>query len=97
MVQVFLAPDPLLGSQTQIPVYYWLVRNYGAKNVLRDDLVRFDEARRIARNVATARARGEDLPPADEELVRFNFVLRSPDDRASQQSMYETIRKFLSL
>ncbi len=97
MKNVFLAPDPLLGSQTQIPLYYWLVKNYGARNGMREGLVRFEEARKNARNVAAARARGEDLPPADEELVRFNIVLRSPDDKASQESMYQTIRKFLAL
>lgn len=97
MMRAFLARDPLLGSQTQIPVYYWLVRNYGVVGGMREGLNRFEEARKHARNVADARARGKDLPPADEELVRFNAILRSPDDKASQASMYETIKKFLGL
>jgi hypothetical protein len=97
MTGAFLAPDSLLGSQTQIPVYYWVVKNYGVINGMREGLVRFEEARKHARNVADARARGEDLPPTDEELVRFNAILRSPDDKASQASMYETIKKFLGV
>ena len=58
MMQVFLAPDPLLASQTQIPIYYWLVKNYGARQGMRTDLVQFEEPRRHARNVAAARAHG---------------------------------------
>lgn len=97
MTTVFRNADPLLSSQAQLTVYYWLVRDFGAISGqnLRHGLVSFEDARRSARNVAAERARGVNLPPADEELLRFNSLVRSPDDKAAQESMFTTLKKFL--
>ena len=99
MSHVFLLRDPLLNSQAQLTIYYWLVRGFGARQDidLRAGIVAFEDARRTARSVATALASGQNLPAPDESLLYYNTVVRSPDDKNTQERMFETLKKFLQL
>jgi hypothetical protein len=93
MVDVFREKDPLLARQAQLPAYYWLVRNASpiTRRAIRGILEQFESERLQARTVMRERARGAGIPAPSDTLIQYNTVVRSPDDKASQEFMYETL------
>jgi Protein of unknown function DUF262 len=99
MSRVFLQRDPLLYTQAELTIFYWLIREFGrVPDIdLRAGIVAFEDARRTARSVATARAAGQDVPAPDQDLLYYNTVVRSPDDKSTQEKMFATMKQYLQL
>ena len=93
MLDVFREKDRLLAGQAQLPAYYWLVRNSdpNMRPTIRPMLEAFEEERLEARTAMRERARGSAMSAPPATLVQYNTVVRSPDDRTSQQFMYDTL------
>jgi len=90
MSTVFVEQDPLTTGQAQLTVYYWLVRTCdpGIRHEIRPFLMFFEEERASARRSANARAKGADIPAPDQSMLRYNTLVRSPDDKAKQEEMF---------
>ena len=87
MVDVFIDADPLLDSQALIPIYYWFVRNHEQyASRIREFLVSFDKSRKESQRLAKLAQ-----PNADIELVNFNVMNRSPDDRLTLVARYNIL------
>lgn len=91
--------DPLLKSTTQLPLYYRLCKEYfepAAPKEIRTFIEQFEKARSNERKNADYRAKGqqviEGLHTIDEKLLRYNALIRSPDDRTSLDEMYSILR-----
>ena len=97
MAEVFKRRDPLLGTQAQITVYYWLAREYLNKpsRQIRGFLEEFESQRRDVRRQQTARAQGHDVHIEDNALVDYNSFIRTPDDKSKQESMYSELDRRL--
>lgn len=86
MEQVFENRDQLLTSQGLIRLYYWMVRTMGGKKELRDFLLAFERERKHNRRIAK-----ESPDHADQQLLSFDILNRSPDDQASYVKRFEIL------
>ena len=95
--QVFQQNDPLLKKSTQLSLYYWLVKNYKETNeiLLRNLLEQFEQDREVARKQSNQRSEGEDVEIDNPDLLDYNRLLRSPDDKKKQETMYGILTKRL--
>jgi len=88
MLSVFAENDPLLSSQGQIVVYYWLVR--GLDDYLiqgyREFLIGF--SRELKENRERLKRKEKNV---DEELVRFQELSRSVNDQGSLEGRVEIL------
>ena len=93
MSEVFDHEDVLLKAQTQLPVYYWLIKNSynNYKKQIRSFLIKFEKERGVVRAQASARAQGKDVEISDPSLLEYNNLVRSPDDRTKQEFMYKQL------
>lgn len=91
MAEVFHTRDPLLRTQGQVPVYYWLVRDVGAAPDLRDFIAEFqllrEENRRLVAEIGN---KGGDI---DVELLQYDQLNRSVNDQHSLDGRYEILRR----
>ncbi len=88
MAKVFADDDVLLGGQGIVPVYYWLVKEYGKrhKDLIRPFLVEFEQGRK--ENDRRARDGGKDV---DRQLLRYSNVKRSHNDEGAMREMYDVL------
>lgn len=86
---LFLDKDPLLNQQAQIPVIYWLSREMEPESFpyLRQFLVRFEADRQANR------ARPTDSPDREAELIDYELMARTSNDRASIKGRYLIMRR----
>jgi uncharacterized protein DUF262 len=90
MTQVFFPQDPLLHTQGQVPVYYWLVRDVGPADDLREFLGLFEREREENRRlVAEVGATGN----IDVELLQYDQLNRSVNDQHSLRGRFEILRR----
>jgi len=99
MTKVFNNKDSLLGTQAQITVYYWLIREYANEHSgqLHKFLEEFESQRRHVRRQQTARAKNEDVQIEDTALIDYNSFIRTPDDKSKQESMFSELDKRLKI
>jgi hypothetical protein len=90
MCEVFRPRDPLLRSEGQTPVYYWLVRSLGYRPDLRDFLERFESARAHNRRLRSELDRQD---AGDQELAHYDQLSRSVNDRLSLAGRFEILRR----
>lgn len=97
MAKVFSKKDPLLKTQAQITVYYWLIRKYTNEDPsqVHKFLIDFESQRSLVRRQQAARARNENVQIRDPALVDYNSFIRTPDDKSKQESMFSQIEKRL--
>jgi hypothetical protein len=89
MATVFESSDPLLTTQGQVPVYYWLVRELGARSNLRSFIEDFEREREANRRlIAEVGTQG----PIDVELLRYDQLNRSVNDVHSLTGRFEILR-----
>jgi Protein of unknown function DUF262 len=83
--------DPLLATQSNIPIYYWAARNKAAAP---DRLRRFIEAftAQLKDNLEVSRDAPEE---ADAELAAFYTMSRTTNDQASLDGRYKIFTKRL--
>lgn len=89
----FIANDPVLGQQAQIPVIYWLARESEPEAVsrLREFLVKF-EGDRLAN-----RQRELGDPDRDMTLIDFELMARTSNDQSSIAGRYRIMRERFDL
>jgi hypothetical protein len=95
MSEIFLPHDKLLGSAGIFPVYYWFVRSrsMGEFPLIREFLVRFEEERRVNREMVSADPDGPDI---DQELLNYDQQNRSTDDLKSHNGRFNILtRRFI--
>jgi len=90
MAEVFYSRDPLLSTQGQVPVYYWLVRDLGAPADLRDFISSFEVQRETNRKLVAEFGTQGDI---DVELLRYDQLNRSVNDPHSLRGRYEILRR----
>lgn len=90
MDEVFIIKDPLLASQGQIPLYYWLIRDYALNNkeYIREFFVKFEQSRK--RNKILFKDKSALV---DSELLSFDVMNRSVDDKQSLIGRYKILSK----
>jgi hypothetical protein len=88
MIAVFVRKDPLLSSQGLVPVYYWLVREFGALDSLREFLIRFERSRKANSELA-----GTKPEAADQELLAFDLLNRNTNDQKSLRGRFEILQR----
>ncbi len=90
MRKVFIRRDPLLSSQGQLPVYYWLVRAYFEPHgkSIREFLVDFERRRAAIRQAPRAES-SEDT----QDLLRYTDLSRSVNDQASMSGRFQILEK----
>lgn len=104
MASVFSDKDELLRGQAQMPIYYWLIRKRVGPptqiiaTVTNYDLVRaflsdFENKRQEVRSLMTRRSRGEDILISAPELINYNTLMRTPDDKRNQEGMYRILNQ----
>jgi hypothetical protein len=95
MKKVFDKRDKLLSGQSQLTVYYQLVKEYGEQygSEIRNFLAEFEQNRAIVRSQSNARARGENIKISDPILLEYSNFVRSPDSRSTQTYMYNVLKK----
>lgn len=87
----FIDKDPLLASQGNIPVYYWLAREFPKKvNELRDFIAEYTE--RVKEALAQQR---QDPKLADPELISYYTMSRTTNDQASLEGRFKLLAKNL--
>ena len=89
-------------GQAQIPIYYWFIRTFEnipkEAELIRAFLDEFEHDRRIVRSEMTRRSRGEDIQITDQDLMSYNTLMRTPDDKRNQEGMYRILQvRFLEL
>ena len=84
MSEIFLPADRLLTSAGVFPVYYWFVRAKPEADfpLIREFLVRFEEARRKNRDLMAA---DPDSDKVDQQLVEYDQFNRSTNDQRSHE------------
>jgi hypothetical protein len=90
MVRVFGPRDRLLATQGQVPVYYWLVREFGAVDGLRTFISEFEYSREENRRIIGERG---TTGPIDRELLQYDQFNRSVNDQHSLLGRYEILRR----
>jgi len=89
--------DPLLSSTTQMPLYYMLCKEFARRLsplTIRSFIEFFEKIRLSERKMANSRAAGQIPLPGltqanlDQDLIRYNSLIRSPDDKKSLEEMY---------
>jgi hypothetical protein len=90
MARVFYSRDPLLSTQGQVPVYYWLVRDLGARENLRVFISEFEAERESNRRLV---AELGTTGPIDVELLQYDQFNRSVNDQHSLLGRYEILRR----
>lgn len=89
LTEEFLPRDPLLASQGNIPVYYWVAREHPRKvNELHDFLEDFTAAVKQAFN-----EQRDDPASADPELVHYYTMGRTTNDQASLEGRYKILMR----
>jgi len=86
--EIFIDRDPLLSSQGPVPLYYWFIRNLERfyKNKIREFLLNFEQSRK--ENKRKFREEKENI---DEELLSYDVMNRSVDDKQSLMGRYKII------
>jgi hypothetical protein len=92
MSEIFLPRDPLLKSAGMFPVFYWLIRQSESRTDqhIREFLNTFEKTRKENRgktSEASARL------AADNELMTFDRLNRSPDDEQSHIQRHRVLEK----
>lgn len=92
MAQIFRKRDPLLKTQGQLTVYYWMVRNTPGNHhpLLRQFLYDFNEFRLQHRG----KNKNPFLPsiqPISKDLAHFDILSRSINDSGSQRARYHIL------
>jgi hypothetical protein len=106
MSDVFIAPDPLLGSVGMIVIYYQLFRDAfkggWLDEIKRAKLVEFEalreENRTRVREVQELSIQGKKSPSArliDGALVAFERFVQSPNDVTALTKRYQILRRFV--
>lgn len=92
----FIDQDPLLGSQGQIPVYYWLLRNFPqAKGRFREFILGFERSRKAIRVKSREDgAVGMNSVNLDDYLLYDSFN-RSVNDEGSLRGRYKILVRHL--
>lgn len=90
MAEVFTTKDPLLRTQGQLPVYYWLVREFGPQPELRHFLLEFEHLREENRRLVAERGTSGDI---DVELLQYDQFNRSVNDQHSLRGRFEILRR----
>lgn len=90
MVDVFTDRDPLLSSPGPIPLYYWFIKNkpYDFNKSIREFLVMFDYERR-----ENKKRFKKGLDNVDEELLSYDVMNRSVDDKQSLLGRYRILNR----
>lgn len=96
MASIFKKPDPLLGKEGEIPVYYWLVKHEPAnKESIREFLEGF--VLDVKNNLRITRI---DPEAGNPELTNYYTMGRTTNDQASLNGRYEILarrfREFLN-
>ncbi|HWF44500.1 MAG TPA: DUF262 domain-containing protein, partial [Candidatus Kapabacteria bacterium] len=95
MHSAFHKQDPLLRSQSNVPIYFLLfddMRKQGGKTVKREILSRFAGA--VASNRETAE---KDLSSADPALLEFERLsIQGTNDASSIKRRFEILKKYVS-
>lgn len=93
MCRVFQDKDRLLRSQGDVPVYYWLARNY-SEDVYRvyRFLMTFDEEKKKVR-------RESGLSPERrvflDDVMQYDYMRRSTNDQSSLRFRYSVLEKYM--
>lgn len=97
MTEIFEEKDKLLKSQTQLSVFYWLVKNHAGryKKKIRTCLERIEKDRARVRSESAARAKGANVQISDIKLLDYNRFVRTPDDKSKQEFMYKLLEERL--
>lgn len=90
MARVFRSRDRLLATQGQVPVYYWLIREFGAVDGLREFISDFELSREDNRRLIAERG---TTGPIDRELLQYDQFNRSVNDQHSLLGRYEILRR----
>jgi hypothetical protein len=92
MATIFLPKDKLLASAGVLPVYYWLVRELNESYYprLREFLVRFEEARKINRQLVIKEPNSKAI---DQEMVEFDNYNRSTNDARSHDGRFAILKR----
>jgi len=96
MSNIFVDKDPLLSSQASLPLYYWFVKSYGItyKKEVRNFLDVFEQARRKNKRSVTEKQRNPDSKVrVDQQLLAYDLLVRSPDDRNSMLQRFDILTK----
>lgn len=91
MTEVFRTHDPLLRSQGQVPVYYWLIRDLGPADGLRRFLVDFESMREANRKRIGEVGTSGNI---DRELLRYDQFNRSVNDQHSLRGRFEILSRW---
>ena len=91
MSEIFLPSDPLLKSAGIFPVFYWLIRQSESSHdqYVREFLNTFEKTRKENRGKAS----GSLSSAANNELMTFDRLNRSPDDESSHKERYKILAK----
>lgn len=99
LCKVFEKKDELLASQTLLSVYYIFIRNNYSDDKskkIRGFLNQFELERKNAKKILKDRALGQ-IPiineKIDEDYIAFNSLVRSPDDKVSNEEMLKILSK----
>lgn len=92
MTHIFSVRDPLLRQPSQIPVFYWFIRNLESPSParIREFLDFFQTAREVNKERAK---RGEATIP---DLDRYELLLRSSNDSGSIKQRHAILMKWWS-
>jgi hypothetical protein len=92
MSEIFLPKDKLLSSAGVFPVYYWFVRSLKPRQFasIREFLVRFEEQRRMNRDLVDEDPNSTDV---DQGLLLYDRLNRSTDDIKSHDGRFDILSK----
>jgi len=92
MSEIFLPRDPLLKSAGMFPVFYWLIRQSESRTDqhIREFLNTFEKTRKENRG---KRSDTSARLAADNELMTFDRLNRSPDDEQSHMQRHRVLEK----
>lgn len=93
MVVVFRTHDPLLRTQGQVPVYYWLIRSLGPAEGLRKFLAEFERERELNRQRLKEVGTQGNI---DGELLQYDQFNRSVNDQHSLRGRFEILTRWWS-
>lgn len=90
MEKVFVNIDPLLRSIGMIIIYFILFCDVELNAIKRKDLVNFKKKREENRRIAE-----EDMAGADYDLLEFDRLIQSPNDKSALKFRLDVIENFL--
>ncbi|MDV8008963.1 DUF262 domain-containing protein [Rhodococcus sp. IEGM 1318] len=97
MSETFEEKDPILRTQGQIPVYYYLFRNLGDVRIPRESIRDFNEIRLFVRNPESSRVQLKDNPSSWEygTAVEYNALARNPNDAQAVPRMAALLAAYI--